>query len=286
MRALFLTLLALGPVAAQAAPNVERWNLPGISSPMWESHPAIDPLTGDLWFVRSDKKFSGWRILVSHCDKGRWSDPKASPFARAGLEADPFFTADGRTLYFISTRATGAGTSAALDIWLARRDAQNAWGVPERLPAPVNSPEAEWFPRPGLDGWLYFGSRRSGGMGKDDIWRAHKNSDESWIVENAGPGLNSADAEYEFQPAPDGKWGILATDKGLYRVEKTRKGWERREKFGPEINVDTSGIGPMIAPYGRMFVFSRDMGGNQSGELFAAHLDGAAKWPPVCAGRP
>jgi hypothetical protein len=150
----------------------------------------------------------------------------------------------------------------------------------------VNSPEAEWFPRPAPDGWLYFGSRREGGMGKDDIWRARQVSKGKWTVENAGPGLNSAGAEYEFQPAPDGKWGVLATDKGLYRVEKSKAGWERREKFGPEINADTSGIGPMIAPYGHMFVFSRDAGGDRSGELFAVHLDGAAKWPPICAGRP
>jgi hypothetical protein len=285
VRALLMSLLVLG-TAAQAAPKVEHWDLPGISSPMWESHPAIDPLTGDLWFVRSDKKFSGWRILVSHCDKGRWSDPRPSPFARAGLEADPYFMPDGRTLYFISTRATGAGTSGALDIWRVSRDGKNAWGVPERLPPPVNSGEAEWFPRPAPDGWLYFGSRRSGGLGKDDIWRARQVAEGKWAVENAGPGLNSAGAEYEFQPAPDGKWGVLATDTGLYRVEKGKSGWERREKFGPEINADSSGIGPMIAPYGRMFVFSRDAGGERSGELFAVHLDGAAKWPPVCAGRP
>lgn len=285
MRALALSLfLVVG--AAQAAPSVEHWNLPGISSPMWESHPAIDPLTGDIWFVRSDKNFSGWRILVSHCDKGRWSDPKPWKFARAGLEADPYFTPDGRTLYFISTRATGAGTSAALDVWMAHRDVRNNWNVPERLPAPVNSPEAEWFPRPASDGWLYFGSRRDGGMGKDDIWRARQTSQGQWVVENAGPGLNSADAEYEFQPAPDGKWGVLATDKGLYRIEKGKTGWERREKFGPQINVDATGIGPMIAPFGRSFVFSRDAGGDRSGELFAVHLDGAAKWPPVCAVRP
>lgn len=288
MRASFLCLLAFGfaATAAQAAPKVEHWDLPGISSPMWESHPAIDPLTGDLWFVRSDKNFSGWQIRVSHCEKGRWSTPKATPFARAGLEADPYFTPDGRTLYFISTRATGAGVSAMLDIWVVHRDASGRWGSPEQLPAPVNSAQAEWFPRPAPDGWLYFGSRRAGGLGKDDIWRARRNAQGAWTVENAGAGLNSADAEYEFQPAPDGEWGILATEKGLYRIEKSAKGWQRREKFGPQINVDQSGIGPMIAPSGKAFIFSRDAGGDHSGELFVARLDNSANWPPVCgAGR-
>jgi hypothetical protein len=35
-----------------------------------------------------------------------------------------------------------------------------------------------------------------------------------------------------------------------------------------------------------MFVFSRDAGGAQSGELHIVHLYGVAKWLPLCAGRP
>lgn len=287
MRMLLISAIALAPLAAAAAPSVARWDLPGIAGPMWESHPAIDPLTGDLWFVRSDRNFEGWRILTSRCGTdGRWSEPKATPFARAGLEADPYFSAGGRTLYFISTRAIGSGTSGALDIWRADRDEAGGWGVPERLPAPVNSPEAEWFPRPAPDGWLYFGSRRPGGKGKDDIWRARQDTKGTWRVENVA-GLNSAGAEYEFQPAPDGRWGVLATDDGLYRIVKDGKGWRRAEKFGPTVNVDKTGIGPMIAPDGKSFVYSRDAGGEQSGELFIVRFDGAPKnWPPVCGRRP
>jgi hypothetical protein len=240
---------------------------------MWESHSALDPQTGDLWLVRSDHSFSGWRIYIAGCKAGQWTTPQPMPIAGNGLEADPWFTADGKTLWFISTRATGETKSAALDIWRAQRDASGQWQSPERLPAPVNSEAAEWFPRPASDGWLYFGSRRAGGLGKDDIWRARQTSDSEWIVENAGSELNSADAEYEFQPAPDGQWGILATDQGLYRVVRTSGRWRRAEKFGPEVNVDGTEIGAMIAPDGRSFVFSRNAGDNASGELFIATAD-------------
>ena len=272
--------LYLGSSVAQPPPTVSRWMLPGVSSPLWESHPAIDPLTGDLWFVRSDKKFSGWRILVSHCNDGQWSAPKPSPIEGPGLEADPWFSADGRTLWFISTRASGANSSSALDIWRAQRDANGKWRKPERLPEPVNSASAEWFPRPGPDGWLYFGSRRPGGQGQDDIWRARERTDGSWTVENLGSAFNSADAEYEFQPAADGKWGVLATDKGMFRVTATPTGWQRAGKFGPQVNSNGTEIGPLIAPDGRSFVFSRDAGGDDSGELFIARLDPAGQWPP------
>jgi len=283
MRRIWLAELALTALACSASaqeppqvsrsPQVSRWNLAGISSPMWESHPAIDPLTGDLWFVRSDRHFAGWRILMARCSQGQWSEPQPMPIAGKGLEADPWFSADGRTVWFISTRATGAMSGSALDIWRAQRDAKGAWSAPERLPAPVNSDAAEWFPRPAPDGWLYFGSRRTGGFGNDDIWRARQGPDGSWQVENAGPEFNTAAGEYEFQPSADGRWGVLATDKGLYRFVASPTGWRRAEKFGPQINVNGTEIGPMITPDGRGFIYSRDTGHEMSGEFFVVELD-------------
>ncbi len=270
-------------VAAPASTlTVERWALPGISSSTWESHPALDPRTGDLWFVRSDTSFAGWRILTARCRGGVWSDPAPTPIAGPGLEADPWFTADGESVWFISSRATGSTTSDALDIWRADREPDGTWRAPTRLPEPVNSAATEWFPRPASDGWLYFGSRRSGGFGRDDIWRARTQADGRWMVENAGSGLNTAGAEYEFQPAPDGTWGVLATDAGLVRVVDTGAGWRRAEKFGAEVNANGTEIGPLIAADGRSFAFSRDAGPGKSGELFVASSGQSDQWKAPC----
>ena len=42
-------------VAGETERNaIKHWDAPAISSPNWESHPAFDPRSGDLWFVRSD----------------------------------------------------------------------------------------------------------------------------------------------------------------------------------------------------------------------------------------
>ena len=269
--------LAIG-ASAPAPLHVERLDLPGISSPEWESHPAIDPRTGDLWFVRSDAHFSGWRLLASRCAKRGWQPASPAPIAAPGLEADPWFSPDGNSLYFISTRASGKAESRALDIWQARRKRDGSWAPPVRLPEPVNSDEAEWFPRPAADGWLYFGSRRAGGLGKDDIWRA-RSEHGRWRVENAGPAINSAGAEYEFQPSPDGRWALLATDDGLYRVEHGTSGWQRRVRYGADINVTGAEIGPAIGPESSAFLFSRDMGADRSGELFLAYPGRRPSWP-------
>lgn len=256
-----------------AAPTyrVQQITPEAISGPMWESHPAIDPQTGDLWFVRSKPDFSGWRLQVSRCIDGHLQPPTDPPIAAPGLEADPYFTPDGRTLYFISSRSTGElSSSSGLDIWKATRSTSGTWEKPTKLPEPVNSNAAEWFPRPASDGWLYFGSRRPGGFGKDDIYRARQTPNGTWQVENAGPGLNTADGEYEFLPAPNGQWGLLETDKGIYRVEHTATGWRRTELLGKEINTNGTEIGAMFLGTDGSFLFSRNTGKEKSGELFLA----------------
>jgi len=266
------------PVDVPTAAQIQHWSPPVISSPNWESHPAFDPRTADLWFVRSDPKFSGWHLVVARCERGAWTAPVAAPIARSGLEADPWFSSDGKTLWFISTRHSGSMKSADLDIYRVGRAADGTWGKPERLPEPVNSTAAEWFPRPARDGWLYFGSRRSGGHGKDDIWRARER-DGHWIVENLGPDINTADNESEFQPSPDGRWGILSTDQGMVRVVASGPGWRREQLFPKQNGTE---IGPLIAPDGGSFMFSHDAGDGASGELFITKPTSGVGWTPHC----
>jgi len=270
---------------ASGASVVEPWSPTGISSDLYESHAAFDPMTLDFYFVRSSKKFSGWRILRTHCTHGHWVTPVDASFAGAGVEADPYFTPDGKSVYFISTRASGSNQSKDLDIWRANRAADGHWLAPVRLPPPVNSDEAEWFPRPSVDGWLYFGSNRSGGIGKNDIWRAREDKPGQWRVENLGPNINTQEDEYEPSPSPDGHRLIMAAADGLYESHKSKGGWTPRVKLDSDINVNGSELGAIFSPSGRSLLFARDTGEPQSGEFFVWHIRGHEKWPPTCGGR-
>jgi len=280
--------LALSAVllAAAAPPAIEAWAPSGVSTDQFESHAAFDPRTGDLYFVRSRPDFTGWRILVSHCTAAGWSSPTDPPFAGDGLEADPWFTADGRTLYFISNRSTDGVKRADLDLWRIDRDAAGHWGTPRRLPVQVNSTAYEWFPRPSADGWLYFGSGRPGGLGKTDIWRARRDGAGAWRVENLGPNVNSAKGEFEALPSPDGKSLIVQSDDGYFETHKTAAGgWSPRRLLGPQINVNGSEIGMAASPSGRTLMFARDTRGPKSGEFFVWRRRGHEAWPPACPHR-
>jgi hypothetical protein len=274
--------LAAGHVEEEAPAQVLPWTPEGISSDQFESHPAFDPLNGDLYFVRSAPSFTGWRILSSHCGAGGWSPPEPAAFAGDGVEADPWFTADGRALYFISTRSTDGTKRKDLDVWRVDRDADGRWGTPVRLPSPVNSSGNEWFPRPAADGWLYFGSDRSDGLGKTDIWRARRDGDGHWQVENAGPALNTDADEYEALPSPDGRFLVLMTGDGLYRSDLADGAWQPRVRLPAAINANGSEVGALFSPSGQSLLFARDTKGAKSGEFFLWRLQGNEAWPLAC----
>lgn len=281
--ALLGMFFAVSLVARAGSPTVEHWSPRGIASSQFESHAAFDPKNGDLYWVESDPSFSGWHLRTAHCTTGGWSAPAAPAFAAEGLEADPWFARDGDTLFFISNRATDGIARKDLDIFRVHRDAGGEWQQPERLPEPVNSSGNEWFPRVARDGWMYFGSARPGGFGKNDIWRARLQGGR-WEVENAGAAINTAGEEYEAEISPDGRRLILSTADKMFESTFTHGHWGPRRLLGPEINMNGSEIGAKFSPSGKTLLFSRDAKGGESGEFFVWRLRGREAWPPPCPG--
>jgi WD40 repeat protein len=283
--ALTLSFAVASLALARGADSVTPWRPARISSPLFESHPAFDPRTHDMLFVRSTKDFSGWHLLLSHCGASGWSEPVPPSFASLGLEADPWFTPDGKSLFFISTRATGSMKASDLDIWEIDRDAKGRWSAPVRLPEPVNSTGAEWFPKRSVDGWLYFGSDRAGGIGKTDIWRAKLDGQGKWLVENLGPNINTASHEYEALPSPDGNTLIVQAGDTMYQSMRDANGWSPRLALGRDLNANGTEIGALFSPSGNSMLFSRDTKTDLSGEFFVWHLGAPENWPPACPAR-
>src|SRR5262245_37788388 len=92
-----------------------------VSTGEFESHPAFTPDGRTIYFVRSTPAFTDWTIYVAHYADGRWSVPKIAPFSGKHRDADPFITADGKQLYFISDRPVDGLPKQDMDIWLMDR---------------------------------------------------------------------------------------------------------------------------------------------------------------------
>ena len=210
-----------------------------ISTGDYDTHPAFTPDGKTLYFLRSTPNFNLWTILVSNFVKGRWSTPEVAPFSGQYSDADPFITADGSQLYFISNRPAPGKTSRDLDIWVLEKGVRG-WNEPTNLGAPINSPGSEWYPTVSANGTIYFGSDREGGKGRTDIYRSRFINGKYEATENLGSAINTQFNEFEPLIAADESFLIFmgggrADGRGgfdLYISYNQNGEWSKPENLG------------------------------------------------------
>jgi hypothetical protein len=296
MKALVLACsMLVAPAIAAELPQARRWTPEAISSDQYESSPAFTPDGRELVFMRADPTFSRYRLLMSRCVDGRWTAPEPPPFAAPSSlgpvnEGDPFISADGRRLYFISTRPDLPERPPGrddFDIWRVERQPDGRWsGMPQRLPAPVNSTASELLPREDAEGRLLFGSSRPGGLGQGDIWRATPQAGGAWSVANIGAPVSSAANEYEAELSRDGRTLVLVVDRGD-RSHLVRFALDAQQRWVEQGRVpartDVFQVGPLLSPKAERLLFAQ-ADGARSGELFLIDLvpDSTEAWPPRC----
>lgn len=287
--------LLLGATACHATPAPDqtpgsrpaRWTPSSLSTDQYESSPTFSPDGRELFFFRADRDFDNYRLLHARCEGGRWSAPREPAFAAAedALETDPAFSPDGQRLYYGSDRHRADD----LDIWMVRRRPDGAWGVPQRLPEPVNSEHTELLPREQPDGRLLFGSSRPGGPGGRDLYFATPLPDGGWRVSPLPAPVNTPADEYEADLSRDGKVLVVVANRGershLYVYDRHGDGWRERERV--LARDDVFQVGPLLSPDGRKLLFAQAADEASSGELFLAELQPGAdrSWPPACDDR-
>lgn len=236
-------------------------------------------------FMSADANFANYRLLSTRCQSGAWSKPAPLPFAAPlpALDADPFLTADGKRLYYISTRHNPKQDD--FDIYAVDRLPDGAWSRPARLPEPVNSSASELLPRQDAHGRLYFGSARAGGLGQGDIYVATQDASGAWQVSNVGAPVNTDAFEYEADISRDGKTMVVVAHRTnrshlyLYRSQSGR--WMAAGEIAA--SQDEFQVGPLLSPTADRLLFAqRD--GARSGEIFLVDLVATPDptWPPQC----
>lgn len=132
-------------------------------------------------------------------DGGAWSQPLRLPISDStAWDGSPAFSGDGKTLYFASNRAGGAG---GIDLYRTSIDASGRFSRPVNMGRDINTPGDEMFPYVGPNAKLYFSSDGHPGLGKLDVFVATRSGGVT-RVENMGQPINS--------PADD--FGLIYTD--------------------------------------------------------------------------
>lgn len=153
-------------------------------------------------------------IYLSKREGKSWSAPFniGGPVNTPGWESQPSLTADGKTLYFVSTRPGGQG---GYDIWKSDLKNDGSWTVPVNLGPTINTAYDEQSPFIHADGQtLYFSSNGWPGLGNKDLFISRKDSSNNdWKrPENLGYPINTFGEESGLTISSDGRTAFFASD--------------------------------------------------------------------------
>ena len=150
-------------------------------------------------------------LYISRRTGNEWSRPQNmgrhinTPY----WDSQPSLSADGRVLYFSSSRPTGS--IGLEDIWVTVLQENSTWSAPRNLEAPINTPGRDMAPFLHASGTtLYFASDGHVGMGGLDIFKSALEKGSWTPPENLGYPLNTHQHEGSLSIVPDNTKGYYS----------------------------------------------------------------------------
>jgi Tol biopolymer transport system component len=218
-----------------------------------------------IYYTKSTPGFNLMTMVSSEYRDGRWSPPKVLSFSGQYVDSDPYLSPDGSKMYFISKRPNPGETSDDFDIYVTERT-DNEWSDPQRLEAPINSDQPDYYPAITNNGTLYLSTVREGGEGSFDLYRSNRNEDGSYgILENLGAAINSESAEIDVYVDPDEEYIIFVSYKsegfgsGDLYVSFNKDGkWSEAENLGQPVNSSAREYTPLVTPDGRFLFYTSE----------------------------
>ncbi|MEW6335787.1 MAG: ankyrin repeat domain-containing protein [Acidobacteriota bacterium] len=251
----------LGQRPPGEAPEIFRPNL--VSTERTELNAVFSPDGTEFYFATASE--IGQHMRVVRQVDGVWGRPEPVPFAGEFTGVDMMFSPDGARLYYCTHRPLEAGGAVPKDsdIWFVARTAQG-WGEPANPGPAVNSPADDYYPTFTTNGDMYFSSKREGGKGGNDIYRARFVNGTFERAENLGPVINTEKWEYDPFIAPDGSYLIFASSRpgglgqsDLYVSFRAADGsWSEPRNLGAPINTAGPDYTPVVTRDGKYLFYT------------------------------
>lgn len=162
----------------------------------------------------------GCKIYKSTRPAGEdWTTCEVVPLGSDSVNfGHPSISDDGLTMYFVSNMPGGFGGN---DIYIATRTSKSKpFSNPINLGMSINTPGEELYPYIRDNGILYFASNGHPGMGGLDIFKATKNEDGEWVVENMRYPINSSADDFAIIFKKNAEEGMFSS---------TRKGGKGKD---------------------------------------------------------
>lgn len=159
---------------------------------------------------------------------GTWGKPVAFAYNNANSYSigDPFLTADGKTLYFVSDMPGGLGGT---DIYRSDLSNDNTWTKPVNL-AEINTQGNERSPVLSAKGDFYFATDGRVGMGDLDVFKSRMINGKVEQIQNLGYPFNSPQDDFGFSLDDKGTLLYLSSNRedglgedDIYRLKAEQK---------------------------------------------------------------
>ena len=205
-----------GPYLGQTPPgDIPTWFAPDIvSSPRFEhSNVAFSPDGGEAFWSSSfhldDSGYTWSRMMTSRIEKGHWTKPAMASFSGVKYGDDnPFYSADGSSLYFVSRRPIQEdGEGMGFHLWLVDRTA-DGWSEAHLASAELNELSDRSYRSMAANGNVYASARGTDHRGSDDIFVSRFTDGQHSSPVNAGRQVNSTFNEHACI-APDESYMII-----------------------------------------------------------------------------
>lgn len=219
-RSVSLLAAAMALACAPAALGLAEFGIEGMGVVSTAANEARATIAPDgrriVWSSDRDGGAGGWDLWQATLQNGRWSDAQPLPLDSPADDTDPFFSADGRWLYFASDRRGGHGGS---DLYRAAVAADGRYGSAENLGPAINGAGDERAPTLSLDGTaLLFASDGHGGAGGYDLFVARL-AGSAFAAPHPLPGVNGAGDESDAAWLQDGRGLVFARSSGSGGVQ-------------------------------------------------------------------
>ena len=226
-----------------------------ISTPLYERDIAISPDGNEIIFTLNDyQQIHRCLVSIKKTEDG-WGKQEIVSFSGRFHDIEPFFSVDGKKLYFASDRPIfGDSTRHDYNIWVSER-VGNRWEEPLALPATINTSKDEFYPSLSRNNNLYFTATRENGIGTEDIFLSRYSDGQYLVPEPLDSTVNSSTYEYNAYVSPDeniivfGSYG-REDDMGggdMYISRKDEHGnWMPAKNMGTPINSSALDYCPFI----------------------------------------
>jgi ankyrin repeat protein len=235
----------------------------GIISSVWGLHSslAFSPDGNEVYWSPMieipGQTYSEGGIWYMKRINNRWTPPEPAAFSVnfGGNNGEPFFSPDGKRLYFNSDRPNPLQRNQEKEnIWYVER-AANGWSEPAPIDQVINRMNMHWQFSVDRKGNIYFASDNAGGFGMQDIYCSKLINGAYQKPENLGERINTDKGDMTPYISPDGDYLIYCRGLELYISYKEKDGnWSEAKSLGSPVNTGFE-LCPIVTPDGEFLIF-------------------------------